>query len=86
MTNQEFLDVIRGTVGFEATEASYDPQNLAWDIDATVDTIAGVLGKDSQIKEMFVSDWAEWRKNEFVSFAVLDYLSSFEPVYEGVTA
>jgi hypothetical protein len=90
MTIQEMRGLIHGVVWHECNynEAATEDlaEGLVWDIDATVEKITEKFLNDGTY--YLVRDWEEWRRDEAIHLAALDYFSSYEPVLVkiGVTA
>jgi len=82
MDIQEMRGLIHDVVWYECNYSDAATSDLAeglvWDIDATVDNITEYLLNNGTYYEM--CDWEQWRYEEGVHLAALDYFSSYEPV------
>ena len=82
MDIQEMRGLIHDIVWYESNygdgAANDLAEGLVWDIDATVEKIAEKFLNDGTYYRM--RDWEQWRYEEGIHLATLDYFSSWEPV------
>jgi len=89
MDIQEMRGLIHDVVWYECNyndAAATDlAEGLVWDIDATVDNITEYFLNNGTYYRM--REWEQWRYEEGIHLAALDYFSSWEPVpvRKGVT-
>jgi len=86
MSPKEMWALIYDVVLFEANQSAEDEiyvrHDPEWDVDRTTEKVFEHLVADGTYDLM--KHWEQWKYEEGVHLAALDYFSSYEPVFVGM--